>query len=134
MTNRIKITFAISVLAIISILSFTVFGKNSDVSKFVSSKKIKNITPGMTYEKVISIMGKPINVMQSGTLTVLEYSRPVKYCKNYPMLWVNLDSNMNVDHVYAKRYLYFGADDECIYFLNAKSKFIDEDKFMYYFE
>jgi hypothetical protein len=134
MTNRTKITFLISAIAVISILSFKVFGKNSNVSKFVSSKKIENIEPGMSYQKVISILGKPINVKHSGTLTVLEYSRPVKYCKNYPMLWVNLNRNMNVDHVYAKRYIYFGTDDECIYYLNAKSKFIDKDKFIYYFD
>jgi hypothetical protein len=133
MTNRIKRIFVISVFIVILILTFKVFGKNSDISKLVTSKKIENIKPGMSYQKVIAILGKPINVKHSETLTVLEYSRPINYCENYPMLWINLNRNMNVDHVYVKRYIYFGADDECIYYLTAESKFIDKDKFMYYF-
>ena len=133
MTTRLKITLSILTLIVISFLSFKVFGKNSDVSKFVNSNKIENIKPEMSYQKVVSILGKPINVKHSGKLTVLEYSRPVEFCKNYPMLWVNLNGKMNVDHIYAKRYLCFGADDECIYYLNRKSKFVDRERFDYYF-
>lgn len=46
----------------------------------------------------------------------LTYSRPVKFSKYYPMIWIHLDSNYQVSSVYAKRYDGFlGMDDPGIY-------------------
>lgn len=49
----------------------------------------------------------------------LEYTRPIKLSKNYPMLWIHLDNNFCVNSIYAKSYSgIFGLDDKCIYSLS----------------
>lgn len=50
----------------------------------------------------------------------LTYSRPVKFSKYYPMIWIHLDSNFCVNSIYAKRYDGFlGVDDPGIYGLSS---------------
>lgn len=52
----------------------------------------------------------------------LEYTKPKDFSRHYPMLWVHLDSNFQVESVYAKQYDGFlGLDDPCIYSLNQES-------------
>ncbi|MFT3796534.1 hypothetical protein [Flavobacterium sp.] len=128
MTTKKAILSFLLIVLIFSLI-IRVFGTNSDLAKNITREKIESIEPGMSYEKVISILGKPIKVRQSKTLTVMEYSRPVSFSKNYPMLWVNLDRNNKVDHVYAKRYIWFGCDDEGIYLREKENKSMDKEKF-----
>lgn len=53
--------------------------------------------------------------MRSKHIT-LTYTRPVTFCKNYPMLWVHLDKDFKVYNVYAKCYDgILGLDDPGIY-------------------
>ena len=49
-----------------------------------------------------------------GDHVILNYSRPTRWVRTYPMLWIHLRSG-RVDSIYAKRYLAFGLDDEGVY-------------------
>lgn len=56
--------------------------------------------------------------MQRKNLT-LTFTRPVTFCKNYPMLWVHFDNDYKVYSVYAKSYDgILGLDDPGIYSLS----------------
>lgn len=60
----------------------------------------------------------------------LTYSKPVWLSKYYPMLWVHLDSNFQVYHVYAKRYEGgLGFDDPAIYSLHYTDKYVNSKLF-----
>ena len=49
----------------------------------------------------------------------LTFTRPVTFCKNYPMLWVHMDKDFKVHNVYAKCYDgILGLDDPGIYSLS----------------
>lgn len=49
----------------------------------------------------------------------LTFTRPVTFCKNYPMLWVHVDNDYKVISVYAKCYDgILGLDDPGIYSLS----------------
>ena len=54
-----------------------------------------------------------------GKEVTLIYTKPVRFSKYYPMLWVHLDSNYCVNSVFAKRYEFM--DDICIYSLSWKT-------------
>ena len=132
--NIRKAILLILLTGFISILTFRVLGTNSDLAESITREKIESIEPGMSYEKVISILGKPIRLKSYGNLTIMEYSRPVRFSRNYPMLWVNLNKRNKVDHVYAKRYIWFGCDDEGIYLREKEKMSIDKEKFELCFE
>ena len=84
----------------------------------------------MTEEMVKSILGKPFEAKSRNNKNEITYyySKPVMFSKNYPMLWVHFDDDLKVCDVYAKRYIYFGADDEGIYGL-APKQWIDKEVF-----
>jgi hypothetical protein len=54
--------------------------------------------------------------IQRGKRVTLTYTKPVRFSKYYPMLWVHLDSNYRVWSVYAKRKEFM--DGICIYSLS----------------
>ena len=54
-----------------------------------------------------------------GKRVTLTYTKPVRFSKYYPMLWVHLDSNYRVWNVFAKRKDHI--DDICIYSLSWKT-------------
>ena len=135
-TKKIKSIFlSLSFIALL-IICFKIFGTNSDVLKGVNSEKIKKIKVGMNSEKVISILGMPFKSEKkiSSEGVMYTYTNPVKYSLNYPMLWIHFDKELKVREVYAKRYILFGADDECIYLLNSNSNPFEEQKFSYCFK
>ena len=112
-----KNTFYIILIIILGVCSIKFFGTNSDLSKGVTANKILQIKPGMTEDMVKSILGNPFEIKSRNDQNEITYyySKPVRLSKNYPMLWVHFDQNLKVCEVYAKRYIYFGADDEGIY-------------------
>ena len=60
----------------------------------------------------------------------LVYTHTVEFSKNYPMLWIHLNSSFRVASVFAKQYDgYLGFDDPCIYSLNAARDFEDKELF-----
>lgn len=60
----------------------------------------------------------------------LTYSKPVMLSKYYPMLWVHLDSNYRVYHVYAKRYAGgIMPGESTIYSLDREDEYIIENLF-----
>jgi len=126
-----KTTFInISSITVLGIFLMFVFGTNSNLSKGVTANKILQIETGMTEEMVKSILGNPFEIKSENNKNEITYyySKPVMLSKNYPMLWVHFNQDLKVREVYAKRYIYFGADDEGIYAL-AKSKSINKDLF-----
>lgn len=54
-----------------------------------------------------------------GKRVTLTYTKPVRFSKYYPMLWVYLDSNYHVQEVFAKRYDFI--DNVVIYSLSIKT-------------
>ena len=56
--------------------------------------------------------------IQRGKRVTLTYTKPVRFSKYYPMLWIHLDSTYQVWNVFAKRYEFM--DDLCIYSLSWK--------------
>ena len=61
----------------------------------------------------------------------LVYTKRQEFSRHYPMLWVHLDSNFQVENVFAKQYDGFlGLDDPCIYSLTAESHFEKTDLFV----
>ncbi|MCL2040522.1 MAG: hypothetical protein FWG84_00600 [Bacteroidales bacterium] len=57
--------------------------------------------------------------IQRGKRVTLTYTKPVRFSKYYPMLWIHLDSTYRVWNVFAKRYAFL--DDLCIYSLSWKN-------------
>ena len=143
----------------------------SNIANGITGDKIKEIKIGMTLEQVISILGKPYEIVNlngqhdfscknpmflkkivdkntniihivdsifNGTcyccddyrediqrigkkVTLIyakKYSTLATLFIYYPMLWVHLDSNYRVNHVFAKRYEFF--DSICIYSLSGR--------------
>ena len=122
----------IGLLIIAFFLSMRILGTNSNLTERVSVKKILEIKVGMTQNEVLGIIGKPFEIEQSyQNKTTFVYSKPVKYSRNYPMLWVHFDKNNKVYGVLAKRYIYFGLDDEGIYHVSTGNKpsIVDESIF-----
>lgn len=114
-----KIIILVALLVLALFLSKRIFGTNSNLAEGVSSKKITEIEIGMTKNDVFKIIGKPLEIQNKTTFV---YSKPVKYSRNYPMLWVHFDENQKVREVLAKRYIYFGCDDEGIYGVSKSNK------------
>ena len=60
----------------------------------------------------------------------LVYTKRQQFSRNYPMLWVHLDSNFQVVNVFAKQYDgILGFDDLSIYSLTADSHFENTELF-----
>lgn len=55
----------------------------------------------------------------------LVYTRHVFFSRHHPMLWVHLDSNFQVESVYAKQYdgFFLGWDDPCIYSIYPENQY-----------
>ncbi|WP_126340432.1 hypothetical protein [Kaistella jeonii] len=133
--KKVKLIFLSFLLIALLVIGFKIFGTNSDVVKGVNSEKIKIIKLGMKSEKVILILGKPFKSEKEilGEGFIYSYTNPVKYSIIYPMLWIHFDKKLKVREVYAKRYILFGADDECIYLLNSNNNYVEQKKFMFCF-
>lgn len=119
MKNPILI-FCSIILLIISFFSYsTLLYLNSEHR--IYSEKIKKIKLGMSNQEVISILGKPINIedtyLKDGK--TYTYTKPIEYAMTYPMLWVHFNDKKEVRCVFAKKYILWGADDECIYAIDA---------------
>ena len=134
--KKIKYIFFNFFFIALLLICFKIFGTSSDVVKGVNSEKIKIIKVGMNSENVISILGKPFKSGKkiSSEGFIYTYTNPVKYSLNHPMLWIHFDKELKVREVYAKRYILFGADDECIYLLNSNYNSIEQKKFLYCFK
>jgi len=60
----------------------------------------------------------------------LVYTKRQEFSRHYPMLWIHLDSNFQVENVFAKQYDgYLGLDYPCIYSLTAESHFEETELF-----
>lgn len=61
----------------------------------------------------------------------LVYTKRQEFSRHYPMLWIHLDSNFQVENVFAKQYDgYLGLDDPCIYSLTVESHFEETELFV----
>jgi hypothetical protein len=91
-----------------------------DVAPAVTRAGIRAVRVGMTEAEVIQILGEPIARTRNAELGVntLEYARPVRRARWYPMLWVHLEAG-RVSEVYAKRYIWWGSDDYGVYSLSS---------------
>ena len=83
--------------------------ENTDIVHIVDSFYNKT-SCCQTYKKDRQRFGKRV------TLT---YTKPVRFSKYYPMLWLYLDSNYHVQEVFAKRYDFI--DNVVIYSLSIKT-------------
>lgn len=102
---------------------------NSFSQNKLNAEKIKLIKIGMTSEKVISILGKPLTIENNylNDRKTYTFTKPIKFAENYPMLWIHFDNNMKVTQVYAKKYILWGSDDESIYMLDSNNDFENRD-------
>jgi hypothetical protein len=75
---------------------------------------------GMSEAEVIQVLGEPVARTPHPELGVntLEYARPVRRARWYPILWVHLKAG-RVSEVYAKRYIWWGSDDYGVYSLSS---------------
>lgn len=76
----------------------------------------------MTEAQVVQILGYPLVVTTDQTkgLKTLEFTRAVR-ARSFPMLWVHLQGG-RVTEVYAKRYVWWGLDDEGLYGLSGSGQ------------
>jgi hypothetical protein len=92
-------------------------------SRRVTVRNIAHVSLGMSQDEVVATLGPPFSVepepYQASDAQVMNYSRPAKNARWYPMLWVHLRGGA-VAEVYAKRYVWWGTDDEGIYLLSPK--------------
>ena len=90
-------------------------------SERVTAANIQRVSLGMSEADVVRALGVPVRSVPEPyygpDATLLEYSRPVRVAKSYPMVWVHLRSGV-VTEVYVKRYGFFGFDDEGVYSLS----------------
>ena len=118
MKNSILIFFGCNLLIILFFSYSKILYLNS--KNRINPKNIEMIKLGMSSEDVISILGKPISIKDKFLKDekTFTYTEPIKYAMTYPMLWVHFDNNHKVNCIYAKKYIYWGADDECIYLID----------------
>jgi hypothetical protein len=89
------------------------------VAPGVTARAIRTLRIGMTEAEVVETLGAPLSVKadQNGSLKTLEFTRAVR-ARSFPMLWVHL-TNGRVTEVYAKKYVWWGFDDEGLYGLSS---------------
>jgi outer membrane protein assembly factor BamE (lipoprotein component of BamABCDE complex) len=119
-----KITTVLVVLAFLAICAVLLCRGGGDLCPKVNISSIRKVQLDMTRSDVIEILGEPYatDPGHHGTNTfIMIYSRPVRWVRWYPMLWVHLTSGV-VRSVYAKRYVCWGIDDEGVYGLSHKQK------------
>lgn len=104
-------------LTFFTLIFFFLESCNSNENNKINTNKIKLIKVGLSEATVISILGNPLQVENKykSMGKTFTYTRVPKYAMTYPMLWVHFDKNENVNQVFAKKYILWGADDECIY-------------------
>lgn len=119
MRLRFWTAVAISLCAASVLLSISCGDPGGGVARSVTTAGIRSVQLGMTQADVTIILGRPlaVKVDQARGVTTLEYSRPVRTSRSYPMLWIHLKDG-RVREVYAKRYINWGLDDEGAYGLS----------------
>jgi outer membrane protein assembly factor BamE (lipoprotein component of BamABCDE complex) len=117
------VLFFIGFILIIVVFSYSFSGFNSNKNIGINTSKIRAVKVGMSVGKVISILGKPIQIKDryESKGKTFTYTKVPKYAMEYPMLWVHFDNKKKVEAVFAKRYILWGMDDECIYALDSNS-------------
>jgi len=126
---RNKILIIIFSLLVIFLFSLYFLNKSSNSNSRINTDNIKLIQVGMTVENVVAILGKPLKITNryENRGKTFTYTEKQENKMTYPMLWVHFDRESKVDIVFAKKYILWGADDECIYNLDSK---YDDPKFM----
>jgi hypothetical protein len=99
----------------------TTFGRADLASSRVTVANVQRVSLGMSERDVVATLGPPVTTTPEPyygpDAIVMEYSRPVRAARWYPMLWVHLRGGV-VTEVYAKRYVLWGLDDEGVYLLS----------------
>ncbi len=89
----------------------------------VTAANIQRVALGMSEADVVAALGSPVKTVpvpeHGPDAMVMEYSRPVRAARSYPMVWVHLRGGV-VSEVYVKRYVLFGVDDEGVYLLSRE--------------
>lgn len=104
---------------------------SKSVAPLATPENIRSVKLGMSQEQVHAILGEPLSkeprvVDGMPPREIWVYSRPVSSAFRYPMLWVHFDST-GVVEVYAKKYVYWGADDEGIYGVSQRGEWEKPD-------
>jgi hypothetical protein len=119
-------SIAVGFGALLLIVLLTIpWSGGSDLAGNVNVLNIRKIRLGMTQAQVIELLGEPFSVEKKSieywppNSFVMHYSRPGQRARWYPMLWIHLKDD-KVEEVYAKRYIFWGVDDEGVYLLDGR--------------
>lgn len=99
--------------------------------KVQKSRLIKDIDSKSDIKQIVNQKFSDTNYCCAGNKQDLEnkrvtlvYTKRLEFSRHYPMLWIHLDNNFQVESVFAKQYDgYIGLDDPCIYSLTSESHF-----------
>ena len=118
--KRLRLALVIVLVATSCDLTAPVCGAR-DMAAGITASTIRRVQIGMRRDEVERILGAPFAetarqypAPDGGSVTLLEYSRPVRGARWYPMLWVHIERGAVIE-VYAKRYVDWGTDDEGVY-------------------
>jgi hypothetical protein len=128
------IVAALSLMALACKPAFFTGGRDIDAA--ITATAVRRIELGMKREQVVQILGFPKEERAEHLSTidgehhrvVLQYAQAVAGARWYPMLWVHLEAGSVVE-VYAKRYIFWGADDVGVYSLSASRRWETTDRF-----
>jgi outer membrane protein assembly factor BamE (lipoprotein component of BamABCDE complex) len=109
--------------ALVGLLALTTWGGGEAIASGVTRDAIRSVRVGMAEDEVVRILGEPLSttVDQAHDVKTLEYTLPMRRARWYPMLWVHLKGG-RVNEVYAKKYVWWGLDDEGVYGLSDKGQ------------
>ena len=118
-TGRRIIAIAAAMASVIGLVALATGRGGEAVASGVTRDAIRSIRVGMTEGELVRILGEPLSSdFDAGRgVRTLNYARAVPGARWYPMLWVHLREG-RVSEVYAKKYVWWGKDDEGVYILN----------------
>jgi hypothetical protein len=116
-------TAAVLGFGVVGLVALTTCRDGEAIAPGVTRDAIRSIRVGMTEAEVARILGVPLETGcdQARDTKTLQYTRRVRGVRRYPMLWVHLKGG-RVTEVYAKRYIWWGTDDEGVYGLSDQGQ------------
>lgn len=118
-TRRRIIMIGAAMASIVGLVALVAGRGGETLAPGVTRAAIRSIRVGMTEGEVVRILGEPLSSDFDADRRVrtLNYTRAVPGARWHPMLWVHLTEG-RVSEVYAKKYVWWGKDDEGVYMLN----------------
>lgn len=114
--RRIIRPAALSLIGLLGLAALIMSRRGEALAPCVTAQRVRSVRVGMPEREVLRLLGEPFRSRFDPTLgrTSLEYARAPRFARSYPMLWVHLKDG-KVAEVYAKKYVWWGLDDEGIY-------------------